>query len=277
MGEYKSVQVPFTDTQFPPQIKENMMGLFGSINDQIVDGIARGRRALLAKFDGFSNAELESNPTENGVEESRRLEQETLMYDAALDANGTKTSEALVKATVPNGTSSNASNKLSVDTLSHHSNLITITPSSTEIDKVKHIMDVAPLSAEEAKTAGLINSIDYKRELYEHFWPWTSPYNRSLRKPSSTNAMTFQRYAAAATEEKAKQAKRSGSGNTILGTLSSDIAARPVLGLVYVIGLIRRGDSQFGSHTIVKAITEAARDTEVKAIVLRIGERDYAG
>lgn len=59
-------------------------------------------------------------------------------------------------------------------------------------------------------------------------------------------------------------------GNEI-GTKSKQAGEKPpVLGLVHLLGTIKRGQGQFGANAVKKALVDASADPDIKAIVLRI-------
>jgi len=116
-------------------------------------------------------------------------------------------------------------------------------------DRIAALADRAPLSAGDAKAAGLINKIGYRDQAMTEAWNHAAP---------GAKFMTISRYLARAGRPHAS---------------GSEIA------LIYGTGLITRGgtdtsllaeESNFGARAIGRAFAAAARDKDVKAIVFRI-------
>jgi len=129
------------------------------------------------------------------------------------------------------------------------------------LEKVRRAFDLAPLSAQESLAAGLVTQIKYRREMTDFF-------SHELREPTiwgqvrkhkTVNSMSLQRYKIAKDMETGRNKKRLGRK-----------LVQPAVGLVYLTGTISRGDGPHGSNTVIKALTDASRDPEVCAIVLRI-------
>ena len=115
-------------------------------------------------------------------------------------------------------------------------------------DQVTALADRAPLSAEEAQAAGLVNRIGYRDQAMTAAWNHAAP---------GAKYVTLSRYL--------KEAGRPHASG-------SEIA------LIYGTGLITRGGSasgalgtqDFGARTIARAFAAAARNRDVRAIVFRI-------
>ena len=116
-------------------------------------------------------------------------------------------------------------------------------------ETVTALADRAPLAAEEARAAGLVDKIGYRDQAQTAAWNHAAAGGRF---------MTVARYL-----------KRAGRPNAS----GSEIA------LIYGTGMVTRGggtpglldeDGDFGARTIGRAFTAAARDKDVKAIVFRI-------
>ncbi|KAJ3054439.1 hypothetical protein HK097_001844, partial [Rhizophlyctis rosea] len=154
-------------------------------------------------------------------------------------------------------------------------------PDPTESDKLRKLMDIAPLSSHESHTSGLVDTLAHKRPHNPRERSILNPTSGSTSPPSSTDAtpssdsessspsptsplpstkMSLTRYRLARTEERKKEL----AANEAVGKEMTKV------GLVYLCGSIMRGDEQFGSNTVAKAITEAAEDAEVGAVCLRI-------
>jgi protease IV len=116
-------------------------------------------------------------------------------------------------------------------------------------DNIASLADRAPLSADDAKTAGLINKIGYRDQAMTEAWNHAAP---------GAKFITISRYLA--------RAGRPHAGG-------SEIA------LIYGTGLINRGggdasllaeENNFGARAIGRAFAAAARNKDVKAILFRI-------
>src|ERR1700722_9060453 len=115
--------------------------------------------------------------------------------------------------------------------------------------EVATLTDRGPLSAEEAKTAKLIDTIGYRDQAL---------LGAEVRAGSGAKAMTLSRYLEAAGRPHASGAR---------------------IALIYGNGLITRGgsasglldaDAEFSARQVARAITAAARTRDVRAIVFRV-------
>jgi protease-4 len=115
-------------------------------------------------------------------------------------------------------------------------------------EKVRTLMDEAPLSATEAREAELVDVLDYRDEVYAKF------EERIGEEPTRLDALDYLARADSRTDG-------------------------PVLALVYGVGGVRRGRSQYdatrdevtmGGDTVAAALRDAAEDEDVRAIVFRI-------
>ncbi|KAI8826777.1 uncharacterized protein EV422DRAFT_511395 [Fimicolochytrium jonesii] len=126
-----------------------------------------------------------------------------------------------------------------------------LSPASSAADassdqKVKALMDVAPLTTGEGVEAGLIDRIAYKREQL-HRGP-----------DSDVKEMPLTRYKFLRAAEVKREVRKMPSDQKV------NVA------LVYLSGAIKEGEGQFGPDKVAKAILDAAADKSIRAIVFRI-------
>ncbi|GJJ68343.1 protease IV [Entomortierella parvispora] len=114
---------------------------------------------------------------------------------------------------------------------------------SDPVEKLNHLIQIGPFMGSEAKEEGLVDGLVYKRDC-----------GKMVEKNKALGIAHYMRVKA--TEHTDKLAH---TGEPSL-----------VVGLVYLIGGIKRGGGDFGANTIVKGIREAANDPSVDAVVLRI-------
>ncbi|KAI8603537.1 peptidase family S49-domain-containing protein [Dissophora ornata] len=114
---------------------------------------------------------------------------------------------------------------------------------SDPVEKLNHLIQVGPFMGSEAKDEGLVDGLLYKRDC-----------GKMVEDNGAFGLAHYMRVKAK--EHKNKLAK---TGEASL-----------VVGIVYLIGGIKRGGGDFGANTIVKGIREAANDPSVDAVVLRI-------
>ncbi|KAF9353591.1 hypothetical protein BGX34_011476 [Mortierella sp. NVP85] len=114
---------------------------------------------------------------------------------------------------------------------------------SDPIEKLNHLIQVGPFMGSEAKEEGLVDGLLYKRDC-----------GNMVKGNGAFGLAHYMRV-------KAKEHKK---------RLAETGEASLVVGVVYLIGGIKRGGGQFGANTIVKGIREAANDPTVDAVVLRI-------
>ncbi|KAI8800232.1 peptidase family S49-domain-containing protein [Cladochytrium replicatum] len=133
---------------------------------------------------------------------------------------------------------------------------------------VRSIMNYSPISSEEAKTWGLVDTLGYKRDSIEMnpegFGLQTFPRTKLVVDPKDptrlVQSLSFSRYKFAIMQEKQREVKQQLAQGKPKATV----------GLVYLTGTVRRGDTQFSSNHVVKALMEAANDPEVDSIVFRV-------
>ncbi|MFL6128312.1 MAG: signal peptide peptidase SppA [Mycobacteriales bacterium] len=123
-------------------------------------------------------------------------------------------------------------------------------------DRVRELVDAAPLSAEQARAAGLVDRVGYRDEVYAEV---------RRRVGTDVELLYLTRYRRApAPRRLVKAVRRRG---------------RPVLAQVTVAGAIRQGRSRrgplapgpgAGSDTVAAALRSAGRDGSVAAVVLRV-------
>ncbi|KAG0224459.1 hypothetical protein BGW41_005070 [Actinomortierella wolfii] len=111
------------------------------------------------------------------------------------------------------------------------------------LDKLIHLTQIGPFMATEAKDEGLVDGLLYKRDCG--------------KMVENNGAFGMAHYMRVKAKEEKDALTKSGKPSTVVG-------------LVYLIGGIKRGGGDFGANTIVKAIREAANDKTVDAVVLRI-------
>lgn len=126
-------------------------------------------------------------------------------------------------------------------------------------DKVGELIDAGPFLAARARAEGLVDELGYRDEVYAE-----------ARKLAGLEAVTM--YLARYQRAKAMAERARSAVTTLPGT------AEPGVAVIYATGPIRRGRSgrgllaggAMGSDTIAAAIRAAARDEQVRAIVLRV-------
>ncbi|KAF9925866.1 hypothetical protein BGZ65_007528, partial [Modicella reniformis] len=114
---------------------------------------------------------------------------------------------------------------------------------SDPLEKLNHLIQVGPFMGSEAKDEGLVDGLLYKRDCG--------------KMVENNGAFGLSHYMRVKAKEHTKKLVKTGEASLVVG-------------IVYLIGGIRRGDGHFGANTIVKGIREAANDPTVDAIVLRI-------
>lgn len=133
-------------------------------------------------------------------------------------------------------------------------------------ERVRELIDEGPFSARAALKAGLVDRLDY-----------VSGYEQTIKKQLGGDSFKVLRDYA-----KKKDAEELSIFDLykklIWGPTKTTSTRTPKVALIYATGAISTGKSgsslmggeTMGSETMVKAIQEAAEDTSVKAIVLRI-------
>jgi protease-4 len=120
-------------------------------------------------------------------------------------------------------------------------------------ERVRELVDAAPLSAEEARAAGLVDQVGYRDEVY------------ASARPDGAELLFLSRY------------QRSGAPKRLAGRVRARKA--PVVALVPVTGAIQQGRSRrsllspgvgAGSDTVAAALRAAGRDDSVRAVLLRV-------
>jgi protease IV len=118
-------------------------------------------------------------------------------------------------------------------------------------DRVRELVDQAPLSAAQAREAGLIDHVGYRDEVY-------------AAVQGDADLLFLSRYAKSAPKQLAGRIRRRNA---------------PVVAVVTVAGAIQQGRSRrsllspgagAGSDTVGAALRSAGRDHQVKAVVLRV-------
>ncbi|KAF9922086.1 hypothetical protein FBU30_007820 [Linnemannia zychae] len=111
------------------------------------------------------------------------------------------------------------------------------------VEKMNHLIQIGPFMGLEAKDEGLVDGLVYKRDC-----------GKMVEKNGAFGLAHYMRV-----KSKEHKAKLARTGEPSL-----------VIGIIYLIGGIKRGGGDFGANTIVKGIREAANDPTVDAVVLRI-------
>ncbi|REF38117.1 signal peptide peptidase SppA [Thermasporomyces composti] len=120
-------------------------------------------------------------------------------------------------------------------------------------ERVRALIDEAPLSASDAKDAGLVDRLAYRAEVYEHL----------RRRLGEVRLRFVHRYVRSKLMEPRRVLTR--------------LAHRPVVAVVHGAGSIHLGRSSrrglstsIGSDTLGATLRRAARDPRVRAVVLRV-------
>ncbi|KAJ3308178.1 hypothetical protein HDU76_004089 [Blyttiomyces sp. JEL0837] len=216
LGPYKSVNGMFTepDGWTPPQ-RQNLTEMMGSIQSQLVNGIADARKAVMEKRLG-------------AVKDGKGLEFVEEEAAAAVDEKK---------------------------------------PEEEQLEVIEKLMDLGSLTSDECILTGLIDSIGYKREYLPDPAGLKELKTMSPKDSKPMTAMSVRRYLAARSNEKNRVPMFGGVEDTPDGP----VASKPyTIGLVYLVGGIARGDGQFGSNAVARALIKAGRDEKVDAIVLRV-------
>jgi protease-4 len=136
--------------------------------------------------------------------------------------------------------------------------------------KVKEWVDNGPYTAEKAKAAGLIDAIEHRQE-----------FEKLVKAKCGDDVVFDRKYG----EKKQPDLDFSNPFAIfkLLGDAMNDAkkkkSSKPAVGIVYVNGAIQLGHKEFSfsggsegaySTDIRKALDEAARDDEIKAVVLRV-------
>ncbi|KAF9903966.1 hypothetical protein EC991_003184 [Linnemannia zychae] len=114
---------------------------------------------------------------------------------------------------------------------------------SDPIEKLNHLIQVGPFMGSEAKDEGLVDGLLYKRDC-----------GKMIEKQGAFGLAHYMRVKA---KEHTNKLAKTGEPSLVVG-------------VVYLVGGIKRGGGDFGANTIVKGIREAANDPVVDAVVLRI-------
>lgn len=120
-------------------------------------------------------------------------------------------------------------------------------------ERVRALVDEAPLSARDAKDAGLVDRLAYRAEVYEHL----------RRRLGEVRLRFVHRYRRAKLLEPRRALAR--------------LVQRPVVAVVHGVGPIHLGRSSrrglstsLGTDTLGAALRSAAKDRQVRAVVLRV-------
>ncbi|TPX71144.1 hypothetical protein SpCBS45565_g01207 [Spizellomyces sp. 'palustris'] len=124
------------------------------------------------------------------------------------------------------------------------------------VEKVKTLMDNAPLTSTESLTTGLIDKQTYKH----HTYPQGHRKEHHRRTHEGQPSMPLSRYFIARTAEEEV-------ADTLKIAAGSD---KVTVGLVYLVGTIVRGDGTFGSNEVARALGECAADKDVDVVLFRI-------
>ncbi|KAI1318744.1 hypothetical protein EDD11_005815 [Mortierella claussenii] len=114
---------------------------------------------------------------------------------------------------------------------------------SDPIEKLNHLIQVGPFMGSEAKDEGLVDGLLYKRDCG--------------KMVEDRGAFGLAHYMRVKAKEHTNKLAKTGEPSMVVG-------------IVYLIGNIKRGGGDFGANTVVKGIREAANDPSVDAVVLRI-------
>ncbi|KAK5821306.1 peptidase family S49-domain-containing protein [Linnemannia elongata] len=114
---------------------------------------------------------------------------------------------------------------------------------SDPVEKLNHLIQIGPFMGSEAKDEGLVDGLVYKRDC-----------GKMIEKQGAFGLAHYMRVKA---KEHTNKLAKTGEPSLVVG-------------IVYLIGGIKRGGGDFGANTIVKGIREAANDPAVDAVVLRI-------
>ncbi|KAG0308313.1 hypothetical protein BGZ97_000097 [Linnemannia gamsii] len=114
---------------------------------------------------------------------------------------------------------------------------------SDPVEKLNHLIQIGPFMGSEAKDEGLVDGLVYKRDC-----------GKMIEKHG---AFGLAHYLRVKSKEHTNKLAKTGEPSLVVG-------------IIYLIGGIKRGGGDFGANTIVRGIREAANDPAVDAIVLRI-------
>ncbi|KAF9106094.1 hypothetical protein BGX29_010556 [Mortierella sp. GBA35] len=111
------------------------------------------------------------------------------------------------------------------------------------VEKLNHLIQIGPFMGTECKDEGLVDGLLYKRDC-----------GKMIEKNGAFGLAHYMRVKA---KEHTNKLAKTGEPSLVVG-------------VIYLIGGIKRGGGDFGANTIVKGIREAANDPAVDAVVLRI-------
>ncbi|KAF9959545.1 hypothetical protein BGZ72_009380 [Mortierella alpina] len=114
---------------------------------------------------------------------------------------------------------------------------------SDPVEKLNHLIQIGPFMGSEAKDEGLVDGLLYKRDCG--------------KMVEDNGAFGLAHYMRVKAKEHTNKLAKTGEPSLVVG-------------IVYLIGGIKRGGGDFGANTVVKGIREAANDPSVDAVVLRI-------
>ncbi|CAN5578273.1 signal peptide peptidase SppA [soil metagenome] len=139
-----------------------------------------------------------------------------------------------------------------------------------DVDKVRAWIDNGPYTAEQGKSAGLVDAIEHRQDFEANL------------KSKFGESVTFEKNYGEPKEPELDLSSPFGLlkiwGEIIRGGSKKEVNTKPTVGIVYVDGAIDLGagdDSPFtsgGAHStaIRKALDDAASDDNIKAVVLRV-------
>ncbi|KAJ3337692.1 hypothetical protein HDU93_000699 [Gonapodya sp. JEL0774] len=248
--QYKGVYSFLQGTGFSDPIRENTTSFVTSLNDQLVEGIARGRWRWL------HNAEDSLNRIERGE---------------FLGESGEPEDYADVVVTPPASASYDEA---------------TEKERRAAISTVERVLDLGGLSAREALSLGLVDILNYRRLMVERFSKEKATQGMfGEKKVKENKSMSIPRYKAARAFEKrtgvARYASTAGYPLPADATPSINLSVwktgekpkppnKVTVGMVYITGMIRKGDGHDGSSNLVQALVDAGKDSDIEALVIRI-------
>ncbi|KXS10171.1 hypothetical protein M427DRAFT_62905 [Gonapodya prolifera JEL478] len=248
--QYKGVYSFLQGTGFSDPIRENTTSFVTSLNDQLMEGIARGRWRWLRNSDEtLTRIERGEFVGETGEPEERANSSSGVEASGSFD----EASELERKSTAK---------------------------------VMQRILDLGGISAREALSLGLVDTLYYRRFMVEYFLKEKTTQGMFGQiKEKENKSMSIPRYKAARAFEKrsgvARYATTAGYPLPTETTPSINLsvwkqgekpkpANKVTVGMVYITGVIRKGDGHDGSSNLVRALVDAGRDDDVEAVVVRI-------
>lgn len=299
--QFKSVLANVQGTGYSPDIKANMLSMLKSLNQQFLEGIAQGRAGRIRMVDA---AKIFEEIKKGKVAERGDVEVSELMQKAApamdnvaqgvLAAIGAPISMA--RKALQNGPMQPVG-----EAFFPAHDFLNEQEMDQSVDFVRKLVNHGTLTAKEALKAGMIDALKYRRDIVQWFLgdAWEGQVRIKAheeqgptgmlgdivlglrpRKPQ-VESMSIFRYKVARDYELQRRKKR-WAPNPLVPAKDPATGAnsktqktrlnnnRMVVGMVYLTGGISRGDGPAGGNHVVKAMSEAGRDNDVEAIVLRI-------